>query len=401
MPKMNLTDTNVRNLPHQKTSWFTHHDRSKPGLRLCVTSTAKTWYVAKWDGAANKTRQVKLGRFSPQFGVKAAWKKAQDVLAAVDAGEVLNQREQKAAEVLDRPLPTYREALEHYIAHRTGARASGKSPMKPETVAKYQRAFDLHLGRWAETCIDRLPTVLINEHLNALQRTMPHGAQYAHGVAGTIIRHAMKVHAIVLPIPSLTDPTSTAKRRVDRELPWRDRWAEIEAVANVYIRAVWELRWHMGSRENVLRELCWNQVDLDAATVTFARLKKSEKPRRVALSDYSHSVFRRLHEARRSDFVFWSAKADHVFKLDRLPLTAPGDLRHLWTEAAMSVVAPYHLMRWLNGHNLTGDEIKMLGHYGEPDLASQREAANRISNYVLSRCGGSPSNVLELRRTSA
>ena len=230
--------------------------------------------------------------------------------------------------------------------------------MKPETVAKYRRAFDLHLGKWSETRIDQLPTVLINEHLNQLQRTMPHGAQYAHGVAGTIIRHAMKVHAIVLPIPSLTDPTSTAKRTVDRDLPWTDRWAEIEAVANVYMRAVWELRWHMGSRENVLRELRWSQVDLDAATVTFARLKKLERPRRGALSDYSHSVFKRLYEAKRSDFVFWSAKAEHVFKLDRLPLTAPGDLRHLWTEAAMSVVTPYHLMRWLNGQNLTGDEIK-------------------------------------------
>ena len=162
----------------------------------------------------------------------------------------------------------------------------------------------------------------------------------------------------------------------------------------------------MGGRENVLRSLTWAHVDLDAGTVTFDRLKRDENGRTVAMSDYSLSAFQRLRDMHDSDWVFPSrrrinGKLGHLDVLDRLPLTAPGDVRHFWNEAAMSVVIPYHIQRWLNQQNLKDKEIAMLGHYGVPDINSQRDAANKVSAYIMSRCKTAPCSVVEISRSAS
>ena len=68
MPQIKFTDANLRLLSAQKTTWFT--DPKVKGLRLCVTSSGvKTWYVNKWDPNGQKTRQIKIGRWTRQGAV--------------------------------------------------------------------------------------------------------------------------------------------------------------------------------------------------------------------------------------------------------------------------------------------------------------------------------------------
>lgn len=188
---------------------------------------------------------------------------------------------------------------------------------------------------------------------------------------GATLRHACKVYAIVLPIPTLTDITKQPKREIDRDIDWADRWQEIKDVDNEIKRACWELRWHMGVRENVLRSLTWSHVDLDAGTVTFDRLKRDDNGRTLAISTFSLSVFQLLRALHGCNWVFPAARRikgilGHLDVLDRLPLTAPGDVRHLWNEAAMSVVMPYHLQRWLIGGWHNG--LALLHRRPRPDL---------------------------------
>lgn len=403
--KMTFTDSAIQRIKHtDKAEWYS--DKTYRGLRLCVTSGSKTWYASKWDGAAQKSRQIKIGQFL-KMKRDAAWTKACEIKAEMDAGEHMSRAE-KAAKAIeeDAPLPTLAGALDAYLTHQTGPRFSGKSQMREQTEKEYRRSFELHLSTWADVQIDRLPTRNINQHLNAIQKDHPHAAYRAHAVIGATLRHACKVHAIVLPIPTLTDITKQPKREIDRTIDWADRWAEIETVDNPIKRACWELRWHMGGRENVLRSLTWAHVDLEEGTVTFDRLKRDDQGRTVAISDYALSVFQRLRGLHNSDWVFPSCrringKLGHLDVLDRLPLTAPGDMRHFWNEAAMSVVIPYHLQRWLNQQNLKDKEIAILGHYGVPDLASQRDAANKVSNYILSRCQAAPCSVIEISRSAS
>lgn len=404
MATIRFTDSAIDRLkPSPKTAWYS--DKTYKGLRLCVTKQgSKTWYAERWDSAAQKSRQVKIGQF-PMMKRDEAWERACEAKRAVDRGEHKTRAEKRIADAMATTTPTLREAFEAFLEHRTGNRASGKRTMRDVTVKDYRSTFDCHLATWADVPIDQLPTARINDHLNALQLRHPYRANHAHAVIGATLRFAAKKFAVAVPvIPSLLDVTAPQPREIDREIDWADRWAEIEAVANPIKRACWQLRWHMGTRENVLRELTWDRVDLDAGTVTFERLKSSDKPRTVALSDYSRSVFERLHDMRHAEWVFPSVRRingtlGHLDTLDRLPLTKPGDLRHLWNEAGMSLSIPYHLLRWLNGQQLKSGEIAMLGHYGVPDLESQRVAANRISTYIISRCGSGPQTVVELRRT--
>ena len=405
MATMKFTDTTIERLkPSPKTAWYS--DKTYKGLRLCVTKQgSKTWYAERWDSAAQKSRQSKIGQF-PMMKRDEAWKRACDVMAEVDRGEHQTRAEKKMADAMVTTTPTLREAFEAFLEHRTGKRASGKRPMRAVTVKDYRCVFDRHLATWADVAIDQLPTSRINDHLNALQLRHPYVANHAHAVIGATLRFATKKFVVAVPvIPSLLDVTAPLPREIDRTIDWADRWAEIEGVANPIKRACWQLRWHMGSRENVLRELTWDRVDLEAGTVTFERLKSSDKPRTVALSDYSRGVFERLHDMRQADWVFPSVrrmngKLGHLDTLDRLPLTTPVELRHLWNEAGMSLSIPYHLLRWLNGQELKAGEIAMLGHYGVPDLDSQRVAANKISTYIISRCSSGPQSVIELRRTA-
>ncbi len=102
MPSIRLTDANVRNLKLQKSTWYSGDRRHAfPGLRLCVSQTCKTFYLAKRDPHTRKTVSVKLGRF-PDLSVQAAWKKAEAEGARIHNGTVRDA------------MPTVRELLERY-----------------------------------------------------------------------------------------------------------------------------------------------------------------------------------------------------------------------------------------------------------------------------------------------
>lgn len=85
MPQIKFTDTAIRTLAVEKTTWFS--DKSCKGLRLCVTPTGtKTWYVTRWDSNAQKTRSVKLAQWAAK-GAHTAWAKRQVGKASLDIQE--------------------------------------------------------------------------------------------------------------------------------------------------------------------------------------------------------------------------------------------------------------------------------------------------------------------------
>ena len=213
---MTFTDSAIQRIkPLSKTEWYS--DKTYRGLRLSVTSGGtKTWYASKWDGAAQKSRQVKIGQF-PNMKRDEAWRIASEVKSEMDAGEFMSRAEKAVKAVEEEtPLPNLTDALDAYLTHQTGPRFSGKSRMQADTADEYRRTFRLHLAKWSNVQIDKLPTRNINQHLNALQKDRPHAAYRAHAVIGATLRHACKVHAVVLPIPTLTDITKQPKRDIDR-----------------------------------------------------------------------------------------------------------------------------------------------------------------------------------------
>lgn len=118
-------------------------------------------------------------------------------------------------------------------------------------------------------------------------------------------------------------------------------------------------------------------------------------------------LFKRLHEIR-DDECEWvlpsrrvvSGKRGHLDVLDRLPTTAAGDLRHLWMTTAREV-APRHVHRWLAQQTMTDGDLRMLGHYGEPSHAEQKQSAEAIASAINAQFGITPSSVVEMKRRHA
>lgn len=406
MPHIKFTDTVLKNLPVDKTTWFT--DPSAKGLRLCVTkSGVKTWYVNKWDPTSSKTRSVKLAQWASK-ATHCRWAKEQlgKVAHEITTGAVKTRNEAET----DRNalgIPTFLEALDQYITYRTQPRASGKAQMKPGTAYDYRNSFANHLGRWADIPVDKLPILEINQHLNALQVEKAHAANHASSVAGAVVRFINKLCALALPIPGLLDNTKTRSRvqtgRLDMSVPWTDRLKEIDAIKNDHIRLAWMVTWYTGFRhEASLRPLTWQQVDLIKGTVTFGRLKRQEDERTIVLSDETLRLFEQLWTIRVDgcDWVFPSRRLvgdrrGHLDVLDRLPLTSAGDLRHLWMSTAREV-APRHVHRWLAQQTMTDDDLRMLGHYGEPSFDEQKRAANAIAKAINTKIKVASASVIEM-----
>lgn len=409
MPQIKFTDAAVTRLGADKTTWYS--DPTVKGLQLCVTAGGtKTWYLNKWDAAANKVRRVKLGQWA-RTGRHTRWAKDQIGKAALEVAEgKARTRAELDADKAALGIPTFRRALEQYITHRTTARASGKARMIETTAQDYRGAFEKHLSRWGDVHVNELPVLEINQYLNALQVEHPHAAHRAASIAGAVVRFVNRLCALTLPIPALLDNTQMKSRvatgKLDMQVAWADRWAEIEGIENEYIRLAWQITWLTGFRGRSLRTLRWDQVDLPNGVVTFDRLKRQEVPRSIVLADEVVRLFRRLHEIRLDDcnWVFPSRRIvggvrGHLDVLDRLPLTAPGDLRHLWMTVAREV-APRHVHRWLAMQTMTDDDLRMLGHYGEPTREEQKRAANAIVAAIFSRLGRGPATVVELQRVT-
>ncbi len=78
--KMTFTDSAIQCLKHtDKADWCA--DKTYRGLGLCITAGSKTLYASKWDGAAQKSRQIKIGQF-PKMKRDKAWRIACEAEAA-------------------------------------------------------------------------------------------------------------------------------------------------------------------------------------------------------------------------------------------------------------------------------------------------------------------------------
>jgi len=410
MPHIKFTDSTLKTLAVQKTTWFT--DPSCKGLRLCVTlGGTKTWYANKWDPTSQKTRSVKLAQWASK-GAHCRWAKEQvgKIAHEIATGNVFTREENEVVQAA-LGIPTFRNALEQYIEHRTTARQSGRARMMESTAYDYRMSFNKHLARWADVHVNELPILEINQYLNNLQVDTPNAAHLAASVAGATVRFINRLCALALPIPSLLDGTRMKSRvqtgKLDMSVPWTDRKNEIDAIKNEHIRLAWMITWYTGFRGRGLRALTWDRVDLDAGTVTFDRLKRQEVQREIVLADDVVRLFKRLDEISEEDcnWVFpsrrvLSGQRGHLDVLDRLPLTAAGDLRHLWMSTAREV-APRHVHRWLAQQTMTDQDLRMLGHYGAPSFDEQKRSAEAIAAAINTQFGITPSSVIELKREHA
>lgn len=412
MPQMKFTDGEIKKLATpMATTWYS--DPSVKGLRLCVTKTGvKTWYVTKWDKAEQKTRNFTIGPWATN-GTNTAWAKEQVGRKVLDVIEGKQQtREERKVELAG--IPTLRMAFDRTLERRLKRPVNQGGPISDLTAKGYRQMFAKYLLTWADSFVTEIDVAIINRSLDDLNLAKPFTAHKVSTVLSMTYKTAMRWINAPLVVPGIADGEKSQmgnrKESIDKDgnvkldvtVPWADRWKEIEAVENEYRRLLWMVRWHTGQREETLRDLTWDDIDLTEGTMTCRGMKKVKASRLIAMSDVTKGLFLRLHEIKRGKFVFFSAKAatGRMDRLDRLSKTAPGDLRHLWNEATTEVAEREIVFRWLSGQRLTVGETQMLGHYSTVPVERQRRAANQISAVIQKRLEVTPSNVVEIRRAS-
>lgn len=413
MPKIKLTDTVVTRdcvAIGGKTTWY--NDTETRGLQLCVTPAgARTWYVNKWDPKAEKTRRIKLGPFASK-GTHTRWardqvgKKVLDVIEG-RAQTRVEQEQERAG------IPTLREAFDREMQFRRTRGAAYGGPIHANTDADYTRAFDRYLATWGTDKMDEIDVGAIQRALDDLSEEKPFAPHKVNIVLGMTFDRASRMIGAPLQVltPKLDKNPTMQQRDIDFTVEWTDRWAEIEAVENEHKRLAWMCRWYTGMRGDMLRKLKWDDIDLDAGTMMVRTgLKKVKGARLIAMSDQVKQWFVRLNEIRFDDceFVFPSRrivrgkKRGPLDRLDRLPLTCEGDLRHLWNVATHDVDTREMVLRWLCGQALTNDETKNLGLYGMVPVERQRKVANEIASVIDSKIGRAGSrNVIDLKRAAS
>jgi hypothetical protein len=430
MPQIRFTDTNLKTLSADATTWFS--DPSVKGLRLCVTAGGtKTWYANRWDPTVQKVRQVKLGQWTPQ-GKHCAWAKKEvaRVGTSIEDGAVLTKKEEAAKEAKEQAekpsaLPTLGEALDQMIAHKSNPgreTISRKRPMSKTTVTNYRSSFRRYLSKWANVPVDALPIFEISSHLDTLQVTKPQAAQRAAGVVSAVVNHVAKVAKQDLKAPGLTDPTATRSRAaeggdIDMTIPLSARWTDIQSVQDPILRAVMEITVYTGLRARPLLELTWDrvyQVEVQGGLAWAINLDKPVKhqleDREVVLGDDAGRIIERLRALRVDGcpWVFPSTKCDaagrrvHLFSIPTVGQTTGNTARHYWMPIARTHLS-LASMKWLALHSLKGEGLGMAGHYGKPTHQEQYEAANVIGSKInaLLAIKVSPANVVEMGRVRA
>lgn len=303
MPQIKFTDTNLKTLSADSTTWFS--DPTCKGLQLCVTAGGvKTWYVNKWDSTAQKTRRVKLGQWSAQ-GKHTAWAKKQVGKTAhdIDEGAVKTRQEREAEAASKAVPPTLREAFELEAASRLALDDAFGGPRAEETVQNYRSVLERKLDGLLDTRVDEIDQGEIQRRLDALTKSAPFAAHKLHialSYARTQALSALNIEHMPFRWPAMKkmpimrdrkDKDREGKVTLDTSVEWADRWAEIEGVENEHIRLAWMLRWHTGMRGRMLRNLTWADIDLTAGTMLLSTgLKKVKGKRLIAMTQPQYSI---------------------------------------------------------------------------------------------------------------
>lgn len=313
MPTVKLTQTYINNLPvPNKGYWIL--DDALPGLRLYVGKNLKTYYL-KYKNAKGKSDSYKIGDerlFTPTQAREAAKKFLAEM--AVEGTDIKQQRKCE-------PTPTIRELAAKY-------RAAGGSKVTYEMVMRLSDFIDrnvdelspLELATWRVKEKERTGNkdCTINKKIASLRAILNFGTNNELIPANPIIS-VKKIketdsssktryltedeRARLLAALDKYDEMQRAERARSRQhsnrryLPSMDGWAFAS-----YVKPVIILSLNTGIRRHALLSLRWEDIDLDAGTVTLrAETAKSKKAAVLPLNTTALEVLRQWYAQRIDD----------------------------------------------------------------------------------------------------
>lgn len=400
MPTVKLTQTYINSLPiPEKGYWLL--DETLPGLRLYVGKNGKTYYI-KYKNLKGKSDSYKIGDerlFTPTQAREAAKKFLAEM--AVNGTDIKRQRKTDSK-------PTVQELIDTYTA-------AGKSKFTTDMLKDLSPFFlriaedltPLEIETWRANQKKETGNkdATLNKKIGALKVVLNFAAERGLIGANPIAR-VKKLKEIdsnvktryltgeerarfLAALDKYDKEQREARQRTrqhakGKHLPSMDGWA----FAN-YFKPVILLSLNTGIRRHALLSLRWEDIDLDAGTVTLrAETAKSQKAAVLPLNTTALNVLRQWYTQRVDDnpLVFPSPQTggvmDNCDSSFRWLLREAGiknfrwhDMRHDFASRLVMAGVDLNTVRELMTHS----DIKMTLRYTHLAPEKKRAAVELIS----------------------
>lgn len=398
--ELTFTKASLDKAGHEGGQATRYRDPRYPCLYLEVGARSKTWRFRKFWKGQNFTET--LGTW-PQMTVVEA---AQDAAAR---SEGIEEKGVLVKEVAARPDGeiTLQIALEQ---HCTQALDPRQRKLEEVTIEGYKSVLRVHVPTWLNMRIDEITRSMVNAKIKSLADKP--------ATATALLRTLSAIYGSQINYRDdgfEHDPTHRVKGFAsnERELLFDEakRWPALEAIAkvpNVTRRAAWLALLFTGLRMRNVRQLKWEDIDLEQKVLAIGRMKNGKK-RTFPLSDMAVDVFK--HTPRTHDHIVFESR--HAGKpitglrqitIDgrdverdedgRMPdgILRPHDCRHLFSSAAAKAGFSDPVINWFRG-----DITIMRGAAGRymHDLGSHDDA-NAIAKQIVAKCSVPSLDIAEL-----
>lgn len=282
MPTRQLTDLVVRNAAAPADGQYVIWDKSLPGFGLRVSQGGTRSYVVMFYEGPRK-RRVTIGKY-PALGLADARSEAKRILASVMLGAP-PEMPSKAAPVLD-----FANALDAFV--ETHCRRNNRQATSKETERLLRRHFEPKLGRMALADITaQRVAALIDQMLDT-----PGEANHAFAAVRKFFNWAReRRHIERSPCEGMRLPT---KPRTRERVLDPDEIAKIHAAAIAYpypYGAIVRLLLLTGQRRQEIVGLRWDEVDLDAGSITIpAQRNKSGRAHVLPIAPMARDILEAL-----------------------------------------------------------------------------------------------------------
>jgi len=332
LPKIHITKTAVEGLPTPEKGQVDYFDDKLKGFGVRVSPKVRTYFTMR--RVNGKLVRAKIDT-ADKITAEKARKKAEVMLADMGQGKDPNEEkrqtkkqteeDRRKEEVAEQQAVTLADALKTYIE-------KPKPKLKPNTVALYQRLFNLHLSDWLTLPAGEITAVMVNQrHTEIATGKRKRPALNKVTTAGKKgDKHTVKKTEGPVPKPREASADGTMRvlravlnytfsddeeagisrynpvRTLSRKQAWykvgrRRRliknsdlpaWNNaIKVMDNTIARDYLLFTLHTGLRRNETATLKWNLVDFDEATFTIPDTKNKE-PHTLPLSDYLYQLLK-------------------------------------------------------------------------------------------------------------
>lgn len=353
-----------------ETAFYRHDGDALKGLRLAVGTRTKTWIMSKRING--KSRSITVGRWPEIANGDAAMEAARQKINEMTSG----------TDATATGVATLMDAFESHVA---------RSKAKPSTKDEYRRQIDYHLSDLFSKPIEKITLPMLED---AIKGKSPSTAMHL----AQIIRMAFKRASTLRRCFDVSADLKVMHRHRPASnvlFDPNDTWPALDLILarpNLIHRVAWFTMLMTGFRSENARSLTWDQIDLDAKTISLTAMKNGMS-RTFPVADVVAEALTCLPH--REGHVFMArSKTGYIDHLDALrdgdaKLLRQHDCRRLFTTAARRARLPEYIIDELRGD--TPKNVQDVYNQGSANHAD----VNLIAAQIFKDCGQVPEVVVE------